>query len=272
VAVVLVVAWVTTRLGWAQYYVLRMLYQGLEWAGWMDESKGLGGQMAGYNFWREPIWLREIANLVGTLMLIVPLLLLVLWLWERCSARWRQTMCGACGGSQWNQEGACTRCETHPAREVASEVARKMRQRWFTPAGGVVMGAGVWSASAGATLLWLMKLLDVDAFLRQRVFFELGTALGGDVMYLGVRVMGPNGPFRGEGMGPKILNVGYTYGPELVLLGVAACVTVLGARVMVSSGVVRYRGATVCGACGYSLVGVPGVKCPECGDERVSVG
>lgn len=218
----LIVAWVTTRLGWVQYYVLAGLYWLLEQAGWMDTTKGLGGQVAGYNYWREPIWLRQIANLMRDWMVLVPLLLMVWFLWERRGAGWRK----------------------------------------------MVWRAGALSAWAAATVHWAMLLIDVDAVLRQKVFLKIGEALGGQVIYIGVMVSGPNGPFVGEDWRSVIFNAMYRYGPELVMLAIAAAVTVAGARLLVRCGVVKCRDASECESCGYSLVGVPGVVCPECGNTR----
>jgi hypothetical protein len=253
-----------TPLGWVRHYLLAILYRGLEVAGWMDESKGLGGQVAGYNFWREPIWLREIANLLRDWMVLMPLFLAVLFLWERCGAGWRQTVCGACGGWRWNADGACAGCGVHAGMSDAS----MKRRGWLTPMGSTLLRAGAWSGWAGASAHWLMEFLDFDALLRQRVFLKVGEMLGGEVMYVGVMVVGPNGPFVGDGFVAKVLNAGYRWGPELVMLAVAAVIAVVGARVLVRRGVVRYRGMTVCGGCGYGLVGVPGARCPECGDKR----
>lgn len=213
--------WVTTRMGWVQYYLLAFLYWLLEKAGWMDESKGMGGQVAGYKYWREPIWLREIANLMRDWMVLVPLLLMVWLLWERRGAGWRK----------------------------------------------MVWRAGALSAWAAATVHWAMLLIDVDAVLRQKVFLKIGEALGGQVTYSGVMVSGQNGPFVGEDWRSVIFNAMYRYGPELVMLAIAAAVTVAGAPLLMRCGVVKCRDASECESCGYSLVGVPGVKCPECGTE-----
>ncbi|MBU6412307.1 MAG: hypothetical protein KGS45_02440 [Planctomycetes bacterium] len=237
-AVGLIVAWVTTRLGWAQYYVRAFLYWSLEQAGWMDKTKGLGGQIAGYNYWREPIWLREVANLVCHLIVTAPLLLVVLYLWERRSGEWNRTLCGSCGGGKWNDKGMCAGCGTGPVAVDATSSGRK----WFTPAGGVLLRAGVWSASAAGATLWLMQLLDLDAWLRHSVFLKLGQMLGGQVSFVGVMVVGRNGPFLGDGIGVWMLNLGYMAGAEIVLLAAAACMTVMGERVLVSRGVVKYRG------------------------------
>lgn len=263
-AISLLVLWVATPLGWAQWYVLRLLYQGLEWAGWMDETKGYGGQVAGYNFWREPIWLRQIANLVGELAVIAPLLLIFLVLWERCSPRWHWKPCAACGKWNWTIAHACGACGTHGAH---TPIASKPRM-WMTASGSALVRAGAISATFSAALPWLMKLLEVPFYLRQSVFLKIGEALGGDVMYLGQMMMGPDGPFHGDGWSAKVLNAAYMYGPELVMLGAAACITVIGARLLIMRRVVKIRSDDACESCGYSLAGITSVTCPECGRDN----
>lgn len=260
----LIALWVTTRLGWAQYYVLRVLYQGLEWAGWMDKSKGLGGQVAGYNFWREPIWLRQIANLLCHLMVIAPLLLLILVLWERCSARWHWKPCAACGKWNWTIATACLACGAHGAPNASGSSS----QKWMTASGSALVRAGAISASFCAALLWLMKVLEVPFYLRQNVFLKIGEALGGDVVYLGRMMMGPNGPFHGDGWSARAFNAAYMHGPELVMLSAAACATVIGARLLIMRRFVKVRSDGVCESCGYSLAGITSLTCPECGGDN----
>lgn len=262
----LIVAWVTTRLGWVQYYVLAALYWLLEQAGWMDESKGLGGQVAGYNYWREPIWLREIANLVCQLIVTAPLLLIVLVMWERCSPRWYWKPCPACGTWNWNASVQCSSCRVHGTS--ASGVFPS--QRWLTPAGSALMRAGAISASFSAAMLWGLHLTDLDVFLRQQVIVNIGEALGGQVMYLGRMVVGPNGPFQGSGWIDRLGNIAYLYASQLLMLSAAASLTITGARLLIMRGFVKVRTDSACHQCGYSLIGIASSKCPECGTSTIS--
>lgn len=77
------------------------------------------------------------------------------------------------------------------------------------------------------------------------------------------------GPFYGAGWSVAAWNFTYRNGPwaacTLTAYGAAMGVYGLSAGPLAATRVFRYRGRTVCGACGYDLRGTVDRRCPECG-------
>ena len=100
---------------------------------------------------------------------------------------------------------------------------------------------------------------------------SLGEAAGQRVAYISVLVVGPDGPFLGEGSGTRVWNLAWRNAPwaaaaaagwTAAMLAYAACAS---PRLLGRSRLFAYRGPTRCGGCGYVLTGLREMRCPECG-------
>lgn len=77
------------------------------------------------------------------------------------------------------------------------------------------------------------------------------------------------GPFRSARAVDRVCNGLYRHGPTAVVQGgsflAAAGVYALLAGPLARTRLLRYRGPTRCGVCGYTLTGLREARCPECG-------
>jgi hypothetical protein len=81
-------------------YCLRECYRLATLAGLLDPSAGLGGQILGFNYARNPEWVRSVCGVVATLIGFAPAVTAGLWIFERVARgpiHWRATICGRCG-------------------------------------------------------------------------------------------------------------------------------------------------------------------------------
>jgi hypothetical protein len=83
---------------WLSLVGMRETYRLAEMTRVMDRSKGLGGQVLGYNYLRSPEWVHPLARASGAAAGFGPALIASLLLFERIAhGPLRVTLCGNCG-------------------------------------------------------------------------------------------------------------------------------------------------------------------------------
>ena len=96
-----------------------------------------------------------------------------------------------------------------------------------------------------------------------------GHRAGCEVFVSSAYLIGPDGPFLGEGPRDAAWNWAWRNATWILASGAgaaAALVTyVICAGPLGRTRLLGYRGTTRCGACGYDLAGAREAKCPECG-------
>jgi hypothetical protein len=94
--------------------VMREVLRAADWAGLVDRGGGLGGQILGYNFLRNPEWVREVARVVAAAVGFGPALVAALLVMQRVGLGpigWRDSVCGKCGARMRGlSEPRCAAC------------------------------------------------------------------------------------------------------------------------------------------------------------------
>lgn len=91
--------------------VVREGYRLSEFVGLMDSGGSLGGQILGFNYQREPVWVHWAVWLVATLVVVGPAVVVALAIATPGAVRARHTLCGKCGGVlRGLTEPRCPRC------------------------------------------------------------------------------------------------------------------------------------------------------------------
>ncbi len=113
----------------SRYASLYLTREGLRTAsalGIMDESRGLGGQILGYNYYRHPVWVHDVIAVAASAAGFgFPFALCVL-LARRINRRGAATLCGRCGtdvdragGFILNSDGLqCPSCKALPGEQA----------------------------------------------------------------------------------------------------------------------------------------------------------
>jgi hypothetical protein len=99
---------------------------------------------------------------------------------------------------------------------------------------------------------------------------DAGRAAGCGLTQTGGIAWGPGGPFVGDGLRVRAFNILAREGVWLTGAGVGFTAAFLVYACLVRTEhwrLVGYRGPTRCGPCGYTLRGLRGPRCPECGRE-----
>ncbi len=259
----------------ASLYLLRETYRLCEAVGVMAPGGSLGGQVLGFNFQREPAWVHPVARSAATVMATTPALVAALLTYHRLAfgrLGCRATLCGACGRAR--RSGIPCPCGHRVESEAPDLRAGRLAER-IGPARAVIVRRVFLSWIAAVVVTTCVVTRD-DRHELQLYFLKLGRQLGGRVVEISMVVYGPEGPFYGEGLSPKLLNFMWRAGPRLVILlsGLLAALLVYHAAAswLWRSGPLRglcgYRGPTICGRCGYRLAGNVSGCCPECGREH----
>ena len=98
---------------------------------------------------------------------------------------------------------------------------------------------------------------------------ERGEAAGCAVFRSRAYMVGEDGPFLGDDLPHAVWNFLWRHS-TLIVASAAGLATAVGAYCVAAgplgrSRVFGYRGPSVCGLCGYPLVGLAEARCPECG-------
>jgi hypothetical protein len=95
---------------WGRLIAMREFYRAAEAVGVMDPRAGLGGQVLGRNFARDPRWLHPLISGAAGAAGFGPALVLSLLAISRLAGR-RATWCGRCGAELRNlAEARCPSC------------------------------------------------------------------------------------------------------------------------------------------------------------------
>lgn len=95
----------------ARLYAVREGFRLAEWVGLMDPTGALGGQVMGFNYQREPVWVHWVVWMVATLLVFGPVVVGVLAVATPGAVRARATLCGRCGSVlRGLAEPRCPRC------------------------------------------------------------------------------------------------------------------------------------------------------------------
>lgn len=95
----------------ARAYVVREGYRLAERVGLMDPGGALGGQIMGFNYQREPVWVHWAVWIGATLIVFGPVVAGALALATPGGVRARATLCGRCGSTLTDlAEPRCPRC------------------------------------------------------------------------------------------------------------------------------------------------------------------
>ncbi|MBC7836144.1 MAG: hypothetical protein H7Y88_13745 [Phycisphaerales bacterium] len=100
---------------WLELLFQRELLRGAEWAGLMDAKGGLGGQILGLNYLRNPRWVHWVATALGAAVAYAPAVLIAMLVFPKVRhGRWRgarATRCGHCGTElRGLREAKCPAC------------------------------------------------------------------------------------------------------------------------------------------------------------------
>lgn len=96
---------------WAYLYCLRAGYVTAEWVGVMDTARGLGGQVAGHNYYRYPEWAHWPIGGLAAAVSYAPAIVLAVITMRWVSGSSRVTRCGACGRAVTGATGpVCPHC------------------------------------------------------------------------------------------------------------------------------------------------------------------
>lgn len=269
----------------------REMYRLCERVGIMSSNGALGGQVAGFNYQRNPAWVHPVAASVSQWIATLPLVVLALIVFQRAALGKfgaGETVCGACGrrfGARPEESGvpvcACGNDLRAPsAAKGSGGLAAGFLSARAGPARAIVVRRTAIAVVVPLVAFGLMEVLDV----RWRVVYwliDLGKAYGGQVTQLGGPILwSADGPFSGDGRTDRVFNALVRHGPVamqcvvVVVLAMAA-VFVLArlesplrpphvARTRLGR-VLGYRGPTVCGGCRSVLAGIRERKCAECG-------
>lgn len=223
-------------------------------AGLLDPSRGLGGQIMGYNYPRYPEWVHWAASVVSTALVLGSALALVVLVGRR-----RGTICGRCASVlRIPSGGRCAACGDHFGAAAGEPRPAPSGSRWFR----------VRRLAAAVTVLVALHMyLDHRHWTVAYWVIDLGECAGMYVPNLSGHINSFR-PFHGEGWQAEAWNLAYDHAPWIVTL-VGAYAAALGAYWLVSVPLRRMPpfappSETVCGRCGYSLWGVR-ERCPECG-------
>jgi hypothetical protein len=90
----------------------REVYRAAEFAGLMNPTGPLGGQIKGFNYQRNPAWVHLVASVLGAAAGFGPVLVATLLLYHRIAyGPFAATLCGRCGATLRNlAEPRCPRC------------------------------------------------------------------------------------------------------------------------------------------------------------------
>lgn len=259
-----------------KYAVLYLTREGLRLAttlGIMDETSGLGGQVLGYNYYRNPVWMHWVIGFfTAAFALGISFACCLLVAHRIRSGTERPAYCGVCGTNIDKRGGCimtaqglqCPECKTifvdiNRTNSKASESPLMPRFMLMRLLATIV--------SIGAAHVYLDRVMTRhfhDAFLR------LGEATGSPVFRIsGFLGSGTNGPFYGQDLAATFWNTMYRYGPTFAN-AILACLIAIATHKLVSGlfGRTRlfgYRGPTRCGGCNYNLANLGATRCPECG-------
>jgi hypothetical protein len=88
-------AYASSRLYWI---TIRETHRAAEWVGIMDPNGDLGGQVARFNYQRNPRWVYPVGQVMGAAVAYGPALVAALLVMERVErGSWRASVCGKCG-------------------------------------------------------------------------------------------------------------------------------------------------------------------------------
>jgi hypothetical protein len=95
---------------WARLFAMREIYLATEAIGLMDPSAGLGGQVLGHNFARDPRWVHPAVSGIAGAVGFGPALVVSLLAMSRIAGR-GGTWCGRCGAELKDLvEARCSAC------------------------------------------------------------------------------------------------------------------------------------------------------------------
>lgn len=237
--------------------------------GLSDSSRGLGGQILGFNYARHPRWVFHTAGFLAAAVAFIPALTASILTLRRLSGASRVPLCGRCGHTLQNlSEPRCPYCHTDltgdPAPAAEPALHRLLRAGGTRAVLARRLAVAVLAFATGSSL--------ADSFLRYRIqgwIIDAGRSAGCHITQAGVVMIGPRGPFLGEGLASALWNSVWRNGPWLstALIGYAAALATysLCAGSLGATRVFGYRGMARCGRCRYPLQGLREPRCPECG-------
>ncbi len=96
---------------WGVTYSRRECYRLFELVGIMKTGGPLGGQIAGFNYQRNPAWAHSVAIFASVSLVFGPILLGAGVAHRAITGRARETRCGVCGGVlRGLREARCPHC------------------------------------------------------------------------------------------------------------------------------------------------------------------